>query len=56
MILDGKQLSQELKDDMRQEVDALAQKYVSGAEVAPIFHPPTHSDSGAQFLQSKHPP
>lgn len=27
MILDGKQLSQELKDEMRQEVDALAQKY-----------------------------
>lgn len=27
MILDGKQLSQELKDEMRQEVEALAQKY-----------------------------
>ena len=27
MILDGKQLSQELKDEMRQEVDALAEKY-----------------------------
>ena len=27
MILDGKQLSQKLKDEMRQEVDALAQKY-----------------------------
>ena len=27
MILDGKQLSQELKDEMRQEVDALAKKY-----------------------------
>ena len=27
MILDGKQLSQELKDEMRQEVDALAKEY-----------------------------
>ena len=27
MILDGKQLSQELKDEMRQEVEALIQKY-----------------------------